>query len=235
MRFLTKAEQRKFLIKREIVELDDDDMMGDYEVFSDEDDMELAQRLTEVKKANEVIEKRPMKKPRPAASGQGCRDSEVQVKKPVSTLRRTTNPHARKKVKSRRQWMEEEDSPEGSLALKGSSEEAREKEMETSGQCLWPSKQTRVSLAKELRLSRKENLEEPKRLEESTRKPTLSEETLERVVEKVGVTIADHPTMTSCQVSSGTVEFGCGEGTSAKEPKKAEISLPDFLCDSVIF
>lgn len=91
-----------------------------------------------------------------------------------------------------------------------------------------------MSLAKELWLSRKANLEEPKRLEELTRKPTLSEEILERVVEKVGGTVADHPTMISCQVSSGTVEFGCGESTSAKESKKVKISLPDFLCDSVI-
>lgn len=65
-------------------------------------------------------------------------------------------------------------------------------------------------------------------------KLVLGKELLERVVTEVEKTIAEQPTMPSCQVSSGTVEFDCGEETSAKEPKMSKFSVDDLLSDRIV-
>lgn len=48
---------------------------------------------------------------------------------------------------------------------------------------------------------------------------------------EVGKTVMKQPTLLSCEVSSGTVEFDCGDWPSASEPKLAEFSLSDLLSD----
>ncbi|OAE26577.1 hypothetical protein AXG93_269s1020 [Marchantia polymorpha subsp. ruderalis] len=51
----------------------------------------------------------------------------------------------------------------------------------------------------------------------------------------LGKITSDMPTeLEEPAVSSGTVDFDCGEGTLAKEPKTAEFSLADHLSDRIV-
>lgn len=51
---------------------------------------------------------------------------------------------------------------------------------------------------------------------------------------EVEKTVVEHPTMPSCQVSSGTVEFDYSKGPSAEEPKTIEFSVADLLSDRIV-
>ncbi|OAE21096.1 hypothetical protein AXG93_3661s1210 [Marchantia polymorpha subsp. ruderalis] len=139
-------------------------------------------------------------------------------------------------MEAQRQEIEEEDSTWCSEATSQhpvTSAEWAEMKVQTAGtEDEWPLERSlQLSKWRSSTVSMKDLLEEgeeQKELEEPAVEPNSVEELLDRVVAEVEKIIAEqHAT----PIASSTVDFDCGESTSAEESKTTELSVADILSE----